>query len=273
VTEPDTVPSGVDVSVPNVARIYDYLLGGKDNFAADREAAGLALQAVPQLRSLALENRRFLIRATRFCAAAGIRQFLDIGAGLPTQDNVHQVAQQADPGARVVYADNDEVVVSHGRALLAENRQTTVIRGDLLQPDEILDSPQLRALIDLDQPVALLLVALLHFIPEESGPQACVARLRDALPSGSYLVISHAEVAPEHAVGTTPLTEETRMLGRAYDRPMGPVRSRAEIADFFGDWELLEPGVTEVWNWRPDGATFVSPSSVMSMVGAVGVKR
>jgi hypothetical protein len=273
VAEPDTVPSGVDVSVPNVARIYDYLLGGKDNFAADREAAGLALRAVPQMRSLALENRRFMIRAVRFCARAGIRQFIDIGAGLPTQDNVHQVAQRADPGAHVVYADNDAVVVSHGRALLAEDRRTAVIQGDLLQPEEILDHPDLRALIDLDQPVALLLVALLHFIPVESGPDESVARLRDALPPGSYLIVSHSELPPEQAVGTTPLTEETRLLGRAYNRPMGPVRSRDEIAGFFGDWELLEPGVTEVWNWRPDGETIVSPSDIMSMVGAVGRKR
>jgi hypothetical protein len=196
VAEPDTVPSGVDVSVPNVARIYDYLLGGKDNFAADREAAGLALRAVPQMRSLALENRRFMIRAVRFCARAGIRQFIDIGAGLPTQDNVHQVAQRADPGAHVVYADNDAVVVSHGRALLAEDRRTAVIQGDLLQPEEILDHPDLRALIDLDQPVALLLVALLHFIPVESGPDESVARLRDALPPGSYLIVSHSELPP-----------------------------------------------------------------------------
>ena len=271
--EPDTVPSGIDVSVPNVARIYDYLLGGKDNFAADREAAELALRAVPQMRSLALENRRFLIRATRFCAQAGVPQFIDIGAGLPTQDNVHQVAQRADPSARVVYADNDAVVVSHGRALLAEDRQTAVIHGDLLRPEELLDHPELRALIDLDQPVVLLLVALLHFIPMESGPDACLARLRDAVAPGSYLIVSHSEVAPEHAVGTTPLSEETRMLGQAYNRPMGPVRSRAEIAGFFGDWEVLEPGVTEVWNWRPEGESFVSPSQIMSMVGAVGRKR
>ncbi len=272
-TEPDTVPSGIDVSVPNLARVYDYMLGGKDNFAADREAAALALRAVPQMRSLALENRRFLIRATRFCAEAGIRQFLDIGTGLPTQDNVHQVAQRANPEAHVVYADNDAVVVSHARALLAEDRQTTVVQGDLLRPEEILTSPRLHELIDLDQPVALLLVAILHFIPEEQGPAAAVARLRDALAPGSYLVISHAEINPEHAVGSEPLSDEGRMLGQTYGRQLGPVRSRAEVAEFFGDFELIEPGVTEVWNWRPDEQSVINPSDVLSIVGGVARKR
>jgi SAM-dependent methyltransferase len=260
------------VSVPNLARVYDYMLGGKDNFAADREAAALALRAVPQMRSLALENRRFLIRAVRFCAQAGITQFLDIGTGLPTQDNVHQVAQRASPAARVVYADSDSVVVSHARALLAEDERTTVIQGDLLRPEEILASPRLRALIDLGQPVALLLVAILHFIPDDSGPAAAVAKLREALAPGSYLVISHAEISTQHAVGTEPVSDKGRMLGQAYGRQVGPVRDRAEVAAFFGDFELLEPGVTEVWNWRPDGESFVNDSDVMSMIGGVARK-
>mgnify|MGYP002401073061 CR=1 FL=1 len=262
------------MSVPNLARVYDYLLGGKDNFAADREAAAVALRTVPQMGWLARANRGFLNRAVRVCAEAGIRQFLDIGAGLPTQDNVHQVAQRTDPGAHVVYVDNDAVVVSHGRALLAEDERTAVIEGDLLQPEEILRSDRLHALIDLDQPVALLVVAILHFIPDEAGPAAAVARLRDALAPGSFLVLSHTEFPREHAVGTKQLSEETRALGQTYrSRPMGPARSRAEIAEFFGDFELLEPGVTEVWNWRPAGESVVNPSDVVSVVGGVARKR
>ena len=272
--EPDPVPSGVDVSVPNLARVYDYLLGGKDNFAADREAAAVALRTVPQMRWLAQANRRFLSRAVRFCAQAGIRQFLDIGTGLPTQDNVHQVAQRSDPGAHVVYVDNDSVVVSHGRALLAEDQRTAVIEGDLLRPEEILSSDRLHTLVDLSQPVALLIVAVLHFIPDDAGPAAAVARLRDALAPGSFLVLSHTEFPPDHAVGTERLSEETRALGQTYrGRPMGPARSRAEIGEFFGDFELLEPGVTEVWNWRPDEESVINPSEVLTMVGGVARKR
>jgi hypothetical protein len=272
VPAPERLPSGVDVTVPNLARVYDYMLGGKDNFAADREAAEIALSAVPQMRAIALENRRFLIRAVRFCAQAGIRQFIDIGTGLPTQDNVHQVAQRAAPGARVVYADNDGVVVSHGLALLAEDDQTTVIHADLLRPAELLAHPALRALIDLTQPVALLLVALLHFIPDEDDPMTSVAALRDALAPGSYLVLSHAEFSPGHVSGHEPLSEETRRLGQTYGRQTGPARSRADMAAFFGDFELVEPGLTEVWSWRPDSQSVINPSDVMTMVGGVARK-
>jgi hypothetical protein len=273
VTEPESLPSGVDVETPNLARVYDYILGGKDNFAADRAAAELSLRAVPQMRSLALENRRFLSRAVRFCADAGIRQFVDIGAGLPTQDNVHQVAQHAAADSQVVYADNDGVVVSHGLALLAENSRTTVIQADLRQPDEILAHPGLRALIDLDQPVALLLVAILHFIRDEDDPAGSVARLRDALAPGSYLVISHAEFSPEHASGTAALSDETRQLDGMYRRATGPARTRAEVAAFFGDFDIVQPGLTEVWKWRPDDEPVINTSRVLTMVGGVARKR
>ncbi len=272
-TEPGRPPSGVDASAPRSARVYDYLLGGKDNFAADREAAELSLRAVPQMRAIAMENRRFLRRAVRFCADAGIRQFVDIGAGLPTQDNVHQVAQRAAAGSRVVYADNDPVVVNHGLALLAESERTTVINGDLRRPDEILDHLGLRALIDLDQPVAVLLVAILHFIPDADDPAGSVARFRDAMAPGSYLVVSHAEISPAHASGTEPLSEEGRLLSQLYRGKTGPARTRAEIATFFGDFDPVEPGLTEVWKWRPVGEPVVSTSDVMTMVGGVARKR
>jgi SAM-dependent methyltransferase len=271
-TEAGGAPTGVDITTPNMARVYDYMLGGKDNFAADREAAEMVLRAVPQMPALARENRRFLGRAVAYCAAAGIRQFLDIGTGLPTQENVHHLAQQAAPGAHVVYVDNDDVVVSHGRALLAEADRTTVIQGDLRQPAAILDQPDLRALIDLSQPVALLLVAILHFISDADEPAVAVATLRDALAPGSFLVMSHAEFAPEHAAGTQARSPEAKELEAAY-RAAGPARSRAELAAFFGDFEVIEPGLTQVWNWRPDGDQVVNPSSVLSMVGGVARKR
>jgi SAM-dependent methyltransferase len=269
---PERLPSGVDVTTPNLARVYDYMLGGKDNFAADRQAADTILSAVPQMRAIALENRRFLIRAVRFCAQAGIRQFIDIGAGLPTQDNVHQVAQRADPGARVVYADNDGVVVSHGLALLAEDDQTTVVHADLLRPADLLAHPGLRGLIDLSQPVGLLVVALLHFIPDDGDPMGALASLRDALAPGSYLVLSHAEFSPDHVVERQPASEQTRRLREAYRRPTGVARSRDELAAFFGDFEIVEPGLTEVWNWRPDSESVINPSDIMAMVGGVARK-
>ena len=168
-------PPGIDVTIPSVARMYDYYLGGKDNFAADREAAGKIIAAVPSARDSARRNREFLGRAVRFAAESGIRQFLDIGAGLPTQENVHQVALRTAPDSRVVYVDNDPIVLVHGRALLADNRQTTVIQGDLHDPDAILNDPKLTAHLDLDRPMAVLLVAILHFIPDEDEATNIVA--------------------------------------------------------------------------------------------------
>ncbi|MGE5292676.1 MAG: SAM-dependent methyltransferase [Micromonosporaceae bacterium] len=266
-------PGGFDPSVPSQARIYDYYLGGKDNYAADREAAELAMQAVPQLRQLARENRSFLGRTVRFCAEAGIRQFIDIGAGLPTQENTHQVAQRLASGSRVVYVDNDEIAVVHGCALLADNAQTGVIQGDLRQPGEILRAPGLRRLIDLGQPVAILLLAVLHFIPDGDGPGRIVAEFRDAMAPGSYLVLSHVELSPDHAVGTEPQSEQARMLGRAYrSAPMGSARGRAEIARFFDGFELVDPGLVEVWDWRSDEPPLVSASQVMTLLGGVGRK-
>jgi hypothetical protein len=225
------------------------------------------------MRAIALENRRFLRRAVRFCAEAGIRQFIDVGAGLPTQDNVHQVAQRAAAGSRVVYADNDRVVVSHGLALLADSERTTVIHADLRRPEEILAHPELRTLIDLDQPVAVLLVAILHFIPDADDPAGIVARFRDAMAPGSYLVISHAEISAAHAAGTEPISEQGRMLDQMYRGSTGPARTRAEIGAFFGDFDLVEPGLTEVWNWRPDSETAAITSDVLTMVGGAARKR
>jgi hypothetical protein len=261
--------ASIDTSIPNVARIYDYWLGGKDNFAADREAADLSAKAVPQLPWLSRENRKFLGRAVRFCAQAGITQFLDIGSGLPTMENVHEVAGQAAEDPHVVYVDNDPVVISHARALLATPR-TAAARGDLTRPEEILQAPEVRRLIDFEQPVAILVVATLHFIPDEAGPAAAMARLREAMAPGSYLVISHMEISSDHARSRS---QTTRDLGEAQKgTPWGPARGRDEIAAFFGDLTLVEPGLVDVWNWRPDGDVVATSSDVMNLLGGVAGK-
>jgi hypothetical protein len=271
-TESDGTAS-FDTSVPNVARIYDYWLGGKDNFAADREAADRSARAVPQLPWLSRENRKFLGRAVRFCASEGITQFLDIGSGLPTMDNVHDVAGLVLTGPHVVYADNDPVVASHARALLS-TPHTAAILGDLTRPQEILDSAEVRRLIDFRRPVAVLIVATLHFIPDEADPAAAVAQLRDAMAPGSYLVISHVEVSPEHGAGTQPRSETAVELGEAQKgTPMAPVRSREEIAKFFGDLTLVAPGLVDVWDWRPGGEVVPIASDVMTVLGGVAKKE
>ncbi len=270
---PDSEPPEIDITVAHPARIYDYWLGGKDNFAADREAAERSTHAVPQLPWFARENRSFLGRAVRFCAGEGVSQFLDIGAGLPTMESVHQVAERITADPHVVYVDHDPVVVTHSRALLAA-KNTAAILGDVSRPDEILNDPEVTQLIDFTKPVGILLVAVLHFVPDELHPAESVARLRAAMAPGSFLVISHVEMLPGQMDGLTPQTEASRELGEARKRmPQdAPVRSREEIAAYFGDLQLVEPGLTEVWEWRPEGDLVANPSDVMTVIGGVAAK-
>lgn len=264
--------AALDTSVPNDARIYDYWLGGKDNFAVDREAAERLAAAVPQIPWLSRENRKFLGRAVRFCANAGVAQFLDIGSGLPTMENVHEVAEQVTADPRVVYVDSDPVVVRHAQALLATPR-TAAVQGDLIRADEILGDPAVRRLIDFDSPVAVLLLAILHFVPDETGVAAGVAKLRDAMAPGSYLVISHVVLAPGHATGPEPLSETARELGEARKgMSHAAARTREEVAAFFGDLTLVEPGLTDAWAWRPDGRPAENPGDVMTLLAAVARK-
>jgi hypothetical protein len=234
--------------IPSPARIYDFLLGGKDNYPADREAAQELLTAVPDARLFALENRAFLRRAVRYLAAeAGIRQFIDIGTGLPTQGNVHELAQQAAPGAHVVCIDNDPVVLAHGRAMLHGVASTAIIQHDLREPAAVLADPDLAKLIDFAEPVALLLVAVLHFIPDDDDPAAVIGQLVDALPSGSHVALSHATVdsRPESVKGE-----------RAYDRATAQAhaRTRDEVAALLTGLELVEPGLVWGPQWRPEPA-------------------
>jgi SAM-dependent methyltransferase len=264
---------GIDTSVPNIARMYDYWLGGKDNFAADRQAAERMVRAVPQLPWLARQNRDFLRRAVRFCAGEGVTQFLDIGSGLPTNQNVHEVAQLARPDSRVVYVDTDPVVVSHAQALLS-GRRTAAALGDVCHPDDILGAPEVRQLIDFSQPVAVLILAVLHIIPDEADPAGSVARLRDAMAPGSYLLISHAEVSPAHAVGTRRVSEAAREIEEAgHSLAPVPARTRDEIVGFFGDLTLVEPGLTDIWAWRPDGDAAVTTTEFMRILGGVARKN
>lgn len=241
-------PAGLDTSVPNVARMNDYFLGGKDNFAADRKAAEEVLAIAPEIRTMAKEGQAFLGRAVRHLVGQGITQFLTIGAGLPTQHNVHQVAQSLEPAARVVYVADDPVVLSHSLALLATDPRTAVVRGDVLHPDELLADPELRRLIDLERPVALLITSALQFIPDEDDPFKSVARLRDAVAVGSHLVIAHAvfDARPEAA---GPLVDIYRkVLGRSEDAS----RTRQQVLRFFDGLELVDPGLVYIRQWRPD---------------------
>jgi hypothetical protein len=242
-----------DTSRPNVARVYDYFLGGKDNFAADREYAHLAMQSGPPgapQRSVRA-NREFLRRVVRYLAGeAGITQLLDIGSGLPTQGNVSEVAHQVNPGVRVVYVDHDPVVYTHSKALLADNRTTDFVTGDVRRPAEILASPEVARLIDLRQPVGLLLFAVLHHVEDADKPAAIMDELREAMPRGSYLAISSFRLPgpdmPEERANI--IAAEKLLVGQLGS---GRWREEAEIATWFGDWEMVEPGLVPLLEWRP----------------------
>jgi hypothetical protein len=245
---PAWAPRSIDISVPSVARIYDYYLGGSYNFEVDREAARRALEFMPGLPKIMQANRAFMRRAVRFAAAEGITQFIDIGSGIPTFGNVHEVAQEAAPGARVVYVDHDPVAVAHTEAVLAGNDHADVVAADLRKPQEILASPQVESLIDLNRPVALLLVAILHFVEDSDDPYDAVARLSAALAPGSLLILTHASyegipVSAERAEGAVDVYKGIR-------NPL-IMRSREEIARFFGGYEMVEPGLVPMPLWRP----------------------
>jgi hypothetical protein len=229
--------------------MYDAFLGGKDNYPVDREAVKHILRQWPEIRQTARANRAFLQRAVRFLAGeAGIRQFIDIGTGIPAAGNVHEVAAQVAPDARVVYVDNDPIVHVHANALLTGNGTTAIVLADLRDPHAILADPKLSAHIDFTRPVGLLLVAILHFITSSEDPAGILATLRDALPDGSYLALSHG-TADFHPAGTA---DEAEI---AYQNAAAPLtlRAHSEIAAYFDGFDLLEPGLVQAPVWRPDG--------------------
>jgi hypothetical protein len=239
--------AGIDVTVPSVARVYDYLLGGKDNFAVDREMAEAILRQEPDGRAVPLANRRFLGRAVEFLAKAGIRQFLDLGAGLPSQNNVHEVAQRVCPDARVVYVDNDPVVLNHAEALLATNDSTVVIGEDMREPERILAHPTVQRMIDFSQPVAVLFVATLQFVTDEQDPWGIVSTITEPLTPGSYLAVSHLTVDGPPANLVMDIQEKYRNASA----PM-VFRDRAAITRYFDGFELVDPGLVHLTEWRSD---------------------
>jgi hypothetical protein len=252
----DSAPPAIDTTVAHSARRYDYWLGGKDNFAADRESGDAIAAAFPSVRTAVIENRRFVRRAAAYLAGqAGIQQFLDIGTGIPTSPNVHEIVQAITPASRVVYVDNDPIVLTHARALLASSLEgaTAYIDADLRDPDKITNSAELRGILDFSQPVALILAAILHFLPSEDDPYGIVARLVGSLPKGSYLVISHATndyLTPE---------EVAEIIAGRY----GPffARSEAEFARFFKGYELVPPGIASVADWRSEAESQPRPTA------------
>jgi SAM-dependent methyltransferase len=244
---PGWVPEGVDVTVPNAARVYDYALGGVHNFAVDREFWRQAEKLMPEAGLIGQANRGFLGRAVRYLAGLGIRQFLDIGSGIPTLGNVHEAAQEVDPSARVLYVDIDPIAVQQSRAILGDNPRVSVIQGDLRKPDEILNDPEVQRLLDFSEPVAVLTVAVLHFIPDSDDPAGIIRRIGESVVSGSYLVLSH--FAPD---------EQRRAAqegaAKLYEQTPTPVlmRDQAQLTALLGPFEPVPPGVVVAAYWHPD---------------------
>ncbi|HEX6347207.1 SAM-dependent methyltransferase [Umezawaea sp.] len=244
------VPSSVDLTRPSVARMYDYFLGGSHNFAVDREAAKAVEKIYPGMAGAARANRNFLRRAVRYLSDQGVDQFLDLGSGIPTVGNVHEIAQQTNPGARVVYVDVEPVAVAHSIAMLAEEQHAVAVRADLRDPDEVLATPEVREVLDLDRPLAVLLSAVLHFVPDGDHPHAAVARYRDAVCSGSYVAISHGSLDGVTQDGVTSGERVQAVYQRSDARLV--LRSAADIACFFDGLDLVDPGVVLLPEWRSD---------------------
>jgi O-methyltransferase involved in polyketide biosynthesis len=254
---------GLDTSVPNVARIYDFLLGGKDNYQADRDAANMVLREIPHSALACRQNRDFLARAVCVLAGAGIRQFLDIGSGLPTRSNVHEIAQAAAPGSRVVYVDYDPIVVAHARALLEKgSRGVMVVQGDLRDPEKVIGDA--RDLIDFSQPAAVLLFAILHFLTDDEQPRQVVRSLTEALAPGSALAVSHITgegIEPDKGLAA-------QKVYRGASAPAVP-RSLAGITRFFDGLDVMAPGVTDINVW-PSKA--IGPPTPLTFYGGVASK-
>jgi S-adenosyl methyltransferase len=262
-----------DASKPNVARVYDVMLGGKDNFAADREFVADVLRFAPLASLGAITNRRFLRRVVEYLVAeAGITQFLDLGSGLPTQGNVSEVAHELDPEIHIVHVDNDPIVYTHSKALIADARTTDFVVGDVRAPGAILADPVVRSLIDFDRPVGLLAFAILHHVEDDSDPDRIMAEFRDAMPDGSYLGLSSLRLPPSELPELRAITIEgekvhTATLGFRW-------REDHEIRSWFGSWELVEPGLVPIVDWRPQaGDNIPYPELRHSFSGGVARKK
>ncbi|GAB3458065.1 SAM-dependent methyltransferase [Actinophytocola sediminis] len=242
---PSWAPEDIDLERPNAARVYDYLLGGMANFAKDREFAERLTDIAPEAAKMARSNRAFLRRAVTHCLDNGIRQFLDIGSGIPTAGNVHEIAQRIEPSAKVVYVDIEPVAVTHTELMLADNENADVVRGELLEQEALFSSEPVRRLLNFDEPIAVLMVSVLHFIEDDAKPYAAVARYIDAVVPGSFLVISH--IAAED-------TDEQSKARQLYQKNAVPIvaRTSEQVAKFFTGMDLVEPGVVWTPQWHPE---------------------
>lgn len=257
----DWVPVGINLEVPSAARIYDYLLGGGHNFAADRAVSEKVLRVLPNGREVARSNRAFLARAVRYMIDEGIRQFLDLGSGIPTAGNVHEVVQHMDPNSRVVYVDDEPVVVAHSELILRDDDRTAVVQADLCHPEEVLAAPEVQRLIDFSQPVGLLTVAVFHFVPDQRNPAEILARYRAALPSGSLVALSHltADQFPGEMAAVVEAMRNSRdpMYFRTYD----------DVVALFDGLDLAPPGVVSAPNWRAEPGADTGQEGVYAGVG------
>ncbi|MEU4738971.1 SAM-dependent methyltransferase [Actinosynnema sp. NPDC023658] len=266
---PNWAPVDVDLARPSIARVYDYWLGGAHNFAIDRAVADKVLADVPVIKSIVLNHRAFLRRAVRFLLAQGIRQFLDLGSGIPTVGNVHEIAQATDPGARVVYVDVDAVAVAHSRAILTGNELVSVLQADVRDAKQVLKSPEVQELLDFSQPIGVLMIALLHFVPDSEDPRGIVADYRDALPDGSYLTISHAGYEEGD---WDPAWDDAKQV---YNRGVSEMcfRRKHEVQALFEGFDLVEPGVARLPLWRPESPDDVDEDAARFIsFGGVGRK-
>ncbi|SDM80377.1 SAM-dependent methyltransferase [Allokutzneria albata] len=261
------VPPEVDPSVPSPARVYDYWLGGGHNFSADRELAEKILAIMPGIRDATRLNRAFLRRAALFMVESGVRQFLDVGSGIPTVGNLHEIVQAVQPDCRVVYVDKDPVAVAHARLLLEDNPRTGVVQADLRDVEGILGSPEVREQIDFDQPVGLMMLLLLHFVPDSWDPVGILARYRDRLAPGSFLALSH--VAGDS--GASRLNEAVEVYKSSQNLPY--VRDHDGVIRFFEGFELVEPGLVGCALWRPEGAGDVTDNPEINALPYAGVGR
>ncbi len=260
-TAADWVPSDIDVGVPSAARVYDYLLGGAHNFDADRMVGEKVLAVQPNGRQIARSNRAFMSRAVRFMVERGIRQFLDLGSGIPTVGNVHEIAQHADPLCRVVYVDYDPIAVAHSQLILEGNPLATVVDADLTEPEAVLRNSTVRSFLDFSQPIGLLMVAVFHFVSDDKHPADIVKQYVHAIPSGSYVALSHltADQMAEEMAGVVEAMKNSR-------DPMF-FRSYAEVSALFGGLDVVEPGVVSAPLWRRDYGDEVNQEGVYAGVG------
>lgn len=262
---PSWIPEGVDVTVPNAARMYDYALGGSHNFAIDRQTADQIEQMIPGAKMNAYANRAFVDRAVRWLAAQDVRQFLDIGSGIPTMGNVHEIVQSIVPDARVVYVDIDPVAIAHSKVILASVKHVRVVQADLAQSSDVLQHPDVLDLLDFSRPVAVLLNAVLHFIPDDAHPEQILGNVHDAIVRGSFLTLSHGTPIPD--------SDGVENLRNIYRRTPTSLylRSPERLQELLADWEILEPGIVPINEWRPDPDDFNPPA--LGLLAAIARKR